>query len=359
MAACESILEAFATAQVLTSAQHGHLAECPACAAVASADAHLRAAMKELALPEGFEARLAAGVSRHVRPPRRRAAVLALAVAGAGIATVAIMMRAQRAPTAIQPTPRPSAAGTAPAQPTREPLLREAPPPTPLAPAPEKRRVRPQVRRRAQLDRAQLDEDARAPMVGAPAQPKPALPEEAAPEAAPPQRDRNLSIPPIEMATGRAVDHDAHFQSVDDLLTELLGSRRRLRLQGSEVTGPDLQVQIFAHEIRGSLYGHALELVADQDRISGTDGGSPVNLRVQRFAAGLRLTGTIHEIYGQLDIEPSAIKGRLGKRLWRMVARDGGHGLPRAGGVVASFSHQVRSLSVEQRLLLLVVLLSH
>jgi hypothetical protein len=104
------------------------------------------------------------------------------------------------------------------------------------------------------------------------------------------------------------------------------GTTVTARVEGSDITGPDVKLGRYREPeggaMRGVAFGKPVSLTVDPGRVTGIVGMTPLDVAVAREGRTLRLTGLVRGVLSDFRIDPLAARGNLGRCAYELV-RDG------------------------------------
>jgi hypothetical protein len=110
-----------------------------------------------------------------------------------------------------------------------------------------------------------------------------------------------------------------------DIILEVAGQATSARLEGGELTGPQLSLAIDQNAMRGRAYGAVVDVSLKENQVTGLFGGQQLNLQLQRHEAeGFRAQGTLAGALSDFTFTPDALEGSVGPCSYSLRRAGGG-----------------------------------
>ncbi|MFL5321958.1 MAG: hypothetical protein ACJ790_20015 [Myxococcaceae bacterium] len=101
------------------------------------------------------------------------------------------------------------------------------------------------------------------------------------------------------------------------------GAERQLSERDEDLFGSEIHLRWAGDTWRGDAYGQLVELTEKDGHVSGTFGGTPVDLTVEIAGDVTHVRGLFRTELGDLRIGPSAIEGKMGRCSYDLKSSDG------------------------------------
>lgn len=122
--------------------------------------------------------------------------------------------------------------------------------------------------------------------------------------------------------TARPTD-EAKEDADSEFLLRMSGDSFSARFDDAGCHNPKVQLSRYPNVIRGATDGQPIELLLEGERIHGTVGPLPVDLKLSVDQAGVHLVGLYAGNQSDLTIGPKALHGQVGRCFYEAVGSGG------------------------------------